>query len=301
MHREITRWIWLALFAVVFVVNATCVLIAPANAAEEPAADADEQRFIRLRRDDDGEPIALETSITRYSKPAAGVEGPTVDLIGAVHIADKSYFEQLNRAFADYDVVLYELVAPKDAVPQPGQRSVHPVSALQVGMKNMLELEFQLDHIDYTAENMRHADFTPDEFARSMKDRGESPLKLLFRMLGQSIAQQAESTSRTTDAQMLAALFSRDRAHKLKCIMAEQFQDMKTTAALFEGPDGSTILTERNKRAMTELKDAIRTGSKRIAIFYGAAHLPDMQTRLREEHGFELQSERWLAAWALAE
>ena len=38
---------------------------------------------------------------------------PTVDLVAAVHIAEKSYYEQLNREFEGYDAVLYELGGPR--------------------------------------------------------------------------------------------------------------------------------------------------------------------------------------------
>ena len=36
-----------------------------------------------------------------------------VDLIGAVHVGEKAYYEALNKQFEDYDAVLYELVAPE--------------------------------------------------------------------------------------------------------------------------------------------------------------------------------------------
>ncbi|MCA9215059.1 MAG: hypothetical protein KDB27_18450, partial [Planctomycetales bacterium] len=64
-----------------------------------------EPQFIRIRRDDKKQPIALDTSVVTYKSPTSGV---TVDLIGAVHIADKAYFRNLNRRFRDYDVLLYE-------------------------------------------------------------------------------------------------------------------------------------------------------------------------------------------------
>ncbi len=38
-----------------------------------------------------------------------------VDLIGAVHIAHREYFQLLNKKFRNYDAVLYELVADPEA------------------------------------------------------------------------------------------------------------------------------------------------------------------------------------------
>ena len=55
-------------------------------------------------------------------------------------------------------------------------------------MKNVLKLEFQLDCIDYSVPNMVHADMSPEEFSQSMKDRGESFLKMFLRAMGQAMA-----------------------------------------------------------------------------------------------------------------
>ncbi len=44
-----------------------------------------------------------------------GNESRRVDLIGAVHVAHKEYFQDLNRRFRSYDALLYELVADPDA------------------------------------------------------------------------------------------------------------------------------------------------------------------------------------------
>jgi len=37
--------------------------------------------------------------------------GVTVDLIGAIHIGDKAYFQKLDNSFKKYDALLYEMVA----------------------------------------------------------------------------------------------------------------------------------------------------------------------------------------------
>ena len=71
---------------------------------EVPVAEVEEPTdFIRI--DEDDKAARLQTSVTRYEK-----EGVTVDLIGAVHIGDKKYYEDLNRSFEKYDVLLFEMV-----------------------------------------------------------------------------------------------------------------------------------------------------------------------------------------------
>ena len=179
---------------------AVVVLSCGVSLAEEPRkAKAESDGFVRLQRTEDGQPVALETSVVSYGPKGDGETRLRVDLIGAIHVGDKAYYDKLNKAFRRYDVVLYELVAKKDEVPRPGQRSAHPISAMQVGMKNMLGLEFQLDHIKYGKKNMVHADLTPTEFSKSMEDRGESMTQMFLRMMGQSIAEQSKDPSGSGD------------------------------------------------------------------------------------------------------
>ena len=100
---------------------------------------------------------------------------------------------------------------------------------------------------------------------------------------------------------MLMALFARDRQLRLKRIMAEQMADTEGALAAIGGADGgSTIISERNKKALAVLARELDTGKKKLAIFYGAAHLGDFEKRLIEEQGYQRGDERWLSAWSLS-
>lgn len=294
------RYLW-ALFGFLVALWA-----APAVAEETPAAKAQENEakkdvFLRVLRDDRKDPIALQTSIVRYVPAGEDNAGLTVDLIGAVHVGDKKYYDELNEAFTHYEALLYELVAPEGTkIPKGGVRGggANPVSGMQRGMQSMLELEFQLDCVDYTKDNFIHADMSPEEFAQSMKDKNESMLGILFRMMGQSAKVQGNKGG-TSDAEMLFAMFSKDRAHRLKQAMASQFENLDGQMAVLEGKDGSTIITERNKKALQVLQREVDAGKKKLGIFYGAGHLPDMHKRLVEDFGLKKESERWLTAWTM--
>jgi hypothetical protein len=85
----------------------------------------------------------------------------------------------------------------------------------------------------------------------------------------------------------------------MKQVMAEQFQEMEATMSVLNGPDGTTIITERNKKALAVLDREIKKGRKSLGIFYGAGHLPDMEERLAKD-GFKPSGRRWLTAWALS-
>jgi hypothetical protein len=272
-------------------------------AAADRAAAATESKFIRVQRDASKRPISMETAVIRYVSADGSKPGLAVDLIGAVHVGDAAYYEELNKLFESYDVVLYELVAPEGTrIPKEGRQgaSAHPVGALQDGMSTLLELKHQLDLIDYTKENLVHADMSPEEFAKTMADRGESFVQMFLRLMGQGMAQNAGGGAGANDLGLLMALFSRDRATALKTIMAEQFENLEGQLAVLDGPEGSTIITERNKKAFDVLAKQLEAGKTKIGVFYGAGHLPDMERRLIADFGLKRDSEQWLSAWQLA-
>ncbi len=86
----------------------------------------------------------------------------------------------------------------------------------------------------------------------------------------------------------------------MKRLMAEQFESLEGVMEALDGPQGSTIITERNKVALKKLAEEIAAGKKKIAIFYGAGHLSDMEKRLRDEFQLERGGDEWLTAWNLA-
>jgi len=270
------------------------------QAAEKKTVD-EFHHYLRVGRDAKGRAVNLETSVTRFIGKNADGATVTVDLIGAVHIGEQNYFDQLNTIFLNYESMLYELVAPEGTrIPNGGREStdsMNPVAALQLGMKAVLGLEFQLDHIDYMKSNFVHADMSPEEFSQSMVDNEESIMKFFLNAVGQSMAMQ--SSSSTTDAELMMAMFSSNREVQLRKVFAEQMQNMEASMAIFKGKKGSTIIDHRNAKAMSILKREIDSGKTKLAVFYGAGHLPDMQRRLIEDFGMSRGGQYWLTAWKL--
>ncbi len=269
--------------------------------AAAPKTGRDNDGFLRLLRDRDKHPLRLETAIVRYAPLDRNRPSPTVDLVAAIHVADPAYYRQLNREFEGYDVVLYELVAAEEAsVPRPGSpRGNNPLSMIQNGIKDVLDLQFQLDGIDYTRKNMVHADMSPEQFAQSMKKRGETPLGMAARIMGYALARQNQPADAGADVQLLAALLNKDRAKAMKRVAAEQFVENGDVLTALEGPNGSTLVSGRNQVALDVLRKEIAAGKKKIAIFYGAGHMPDLARRLRDGFGLSPVETRWLTAWDL--
>ena len=284
-----------------------CLVVAPAFAADPTDSEKAEEaasatKYIQLKRDADDEPLALQTAIVHFASTDASRPELTIDLVAAIHVADKAYYEELNKQFAGYDVVLYEMVAPADArIPKGTKPGNHPVAMLQNGLKDMLQLEHQLELVDYSAANMVHADMSPEDFSKSMKDRGENFLTMFMKMMAQAMAQEAQpkKKSKSSEIDLFSALLDKNGSGVLKRVMAEQFESMEGLLGALAGPQGSTIITERNRVALAKLGEQITAGKKKIAIFYGAGHMGDLEKHLQEDFKMRQSSTQWLDAWRL--
>ena len=279
----------------------------------EPIADADSNEdgkrsggahFMRIREDRKGRPVSLDTSVTRYEIKNSAGETVNVDLIGAVHIGEKEYYEQLNERFEQYDALLYELVAPEGTVIPKGGREeegggiINPIAAMQKGMQVATGLQFQLDHIDYTKLNFVHADMSPEEFAESMKNNDESISGYALKAIGQSMAMQASGKG-DQSLSMVLAMFSKNKTMRIRRAMATQIHDMESGMIIFEGKNGSTIIDHRNAKCLEVLKREIDAGKTEIGIFYGAGHLASMEKSLLQDFSAKRAGQNWLTAWKL--
>jgi hypothetical protein len=278
---------------------------AEVKAAEPKAADA--VQFIRVVRDKHDRPVALETAVGHYVSATPG-QNFTVDLIGCIHVGDKKYYESLNEQFRRYGAVLFELVMPEGQSLEglAHRESNHPVSRVQQALPKVLDLDYQLKRINYTAKNFVHADLSPDEMAKAIKARGDSGgtvfIKVFFDILKQS-NQMAEAAEKRggefAEFQLLAALFDPNRPLALKRLMADQMELIESGTGL--GPTLDTILVQdRNGAAMKVLAREIKKGTQKIAIFYGAAHMPDFDRRLIQEFKLKRESMSWLQAWDMS-
>jgi hypothetical protein len=291
---------------------------AKTNAAEDEKAAAPE--YVRIRKNEKKLAVALETSVITFAN-SDKYPNSTVDLIGAIHLGEAEYYNQLNELFKKYDVLLYEAVMPEEALKQglrPGggegsrrrelsdeeewtdaKVGLTAISVLQLGMKDALGMEFQLSGVDYTANNFVHADMTSEEFESSMSRRGETFSGMLLKEMGKSVTAQQEQNPIAMNLDLMLSALSSDRAYRIRRIAAVQLARGGEGDA-FSGFDGtSTIITERNKKCLDVMRRELKNGHKKVGIFYGAGHFADMEKRILTEDGFQRTAEEWLVAWHL--
>ena len=265
--------------------------------ADQPATSAD---FLRFERDPTGGGT-LQTSIVRY----ANDEGDVVDLIGAVHVGDRAYYELLNERFKQYDSLLYEMVKPKDvdmADRQAGGGSgggLNLIHTLQKAMQTVLELSYQLDDVDYAAENFVHADMDLETFTRRQSEAGEGFLDMMIKQMLNDMTnpEKAMANQGPSMFEIMDALGAPDRARRLKLIFAEQLSNVEDLMQQLTGGEPSVILDERNEAAFEVLDRRLDAGEDSLGVFYGAAHLKGMDDLLRERGFRRVGEPEWLTAW----
>ena len=263
------------------------------EATEEVDAHA---RFLRFESDPAGGGT-LQTSIVRY----ANDDGATVDLIGAVHVGDRAYYDLLNERFKNYDALLYEMVKPRDAdlsrrEPGGGMSMIH---MLQKAMQTVLELDYQLEGIDYGAENFVHADMDLETFVRRQAEEGEGFLELILRQMLRDMTRPPDPDYQPPNMlEIMDAMSAPDRARRLKLLFARELSRMDDMLEAFSGDDGkSVILDERNAAAMKVLDERLAKGNRNLGVFYGAAHLKGMEEMLQERGFHRVGEPEWLIAW----
>jgi hypothetical protein len=278
------------------------LLLAAALTAQARAQEPTD--FIRYVEDEESD--SLQTAVVTYESP----QKVRVDLVGAIHIADKPYFDTLNERCKGYDAVLYELVGPpmdqrldqrQKAEPPKDAQNLAWVGQLQTMMKSTLKLHGQLECIDYKAKNFVHADMDMTQFTKTQEVKKESFLTLYLRA---AQAQKSANDEKGVDSDaaglvmLLKLLTSKDSSTGLKRMIAEQFDSVEDIMAGVESGGGTVLVGERNRVALEVMDRQITAGKKRLAVFYGAAHLADMEERLIKK-GFKPVKTEWLKAWSL--
>lgn len=238
----------------------------------------------------------LDTAVVSYQRG-----GQTVDLVGAVHIGDLGYYAALNKKLATYDKVLFELVKPEEMDIREMGESHGAVSGLQRWIKDWLGLDFQLDRVNYRAKNFVHADMDSRRLGDKMREHAADIFgALLAWSLGDSARlSHDDGTLRITAWELFVALSDPDRPRALKKLIGRELCEMDISSGDVGGMGfGSVLVADRNQVAIGVLQRVLAGKVKKVAIFYGAAHLPDLHQRMAKL-GFARGATQWLTAWDL--
>ena len=279
--------------------------------AQTDAADSRFVRFIPGVGNWQGE---LQTAVVSYEND----QGIGLDLVAAIHIGEASYYEALNSYFGSRDAVLYELIAEPDARPGPGNTSGGTNNAgtnsnsssglgmVQQSLAAFLDIEFQLEKIDYSAANFIHADLSPTQLQEIMQAKDESFFSMFLSL---AAAQMAAAQNRPVEdvpvstfslMALIRALLADDQANAFKYLFAEELGRADSAFVGVELEQQLTLLGDRNRVAIAVLEDTLeQSASETITLFYGAAHMPGLEREITSSLGFSTVGRRWITAWRI--
>ena len=234
--------------------------------------------YVGYRPPQDGEPGALTTGVSRWHHPGTDT---TMFLIGAVHIGEAAYFRRLQRRLDQMDLVLYEGVKPGDSAGELSPedlRRLDTLTQLQLTLNRLLMLRFQKDGLNYNRNFWVNSDVNMTELQAELDRQGatlptDTPL---FRILLKLIAGPLDIAAASPDP-ALSKRLRRQMAPVLANV--EKYSSLPQMRGFM-----NVVLHFRNQRVMRDLDLQLKseTGGRRLAIFYGSAHLPDFEVRLKE-------------------
>lgn len=248
-------------------------------------------------------------------------QGPSVTLLGVSHLGNKTYYKEIQKKLDRADLVLFEGVGFGDKVPKKNEGRSNAVSEMQLSLARSMGLVFQLEAIRYDRAHFRNSDLSSEALMTRLKG---GPLKA-----GRSGKNGSEGKSEKGDQrskELMEALsgnsfvlnflgkalsfFGKDPKFRalMKLAIVETLGAIEgdvTRLAESSGPDMEkfmkVLLEDRNTIVFRDLRKVLngKNPPKEIVVFYGAAHMPDLEKRLVEKLGFQSKRDDWLVAFGV--
>jgi hypothetical protein len=255
----------------------------------------------------------LEIAVRDYA-PLSG-KGPTVRLVGAVHIGSKAYYDALQARLDASDLVLFEGVG-KDADDFKRAPAQRKADHLYTKMADALGLVTQFEGIDYRRDHFVNADLSVDGMAALLEAEiaaGGTPAEAAKAAKGQMATLTKTLQGGGGGLSGMAINFfigMIERSPKMRATVLLGFvgmdpDDGKGGFAKMGGKGGERlgklILDDRNEAALAALAKELGKGTpdRVVAVFYGAAHLPGIEDALLRRHGYVPSKTEWIPAMSV--
>lgn len=287
------------------------------------------QPYMRVVRSNDGA-AALGIVIREFHSPKK--HRPVIYLAGVSHIGDAAYYEAMQNRLESAGLVLFEGVRaseerakprPNDAsAPPPRKMPARPTGefSLQADLAKSLGLSFQLDAIDYERPHFLNSDMTITQIsevlnpgrqlappgtgtpANTGEDSGAAQFENLMSamdgsgFMGGVIQMGVKFIGSSTKLQTLVKLSFIEMLGSLEGDLSRMEMPSPGLKELLK-----VLIDKRNHIVMEDLRATLaeKQPPKSIAIFYGAAHMPDLEMRLQQELGYRPVKDDWLTAFSV--
>lgn len=263
---------------------------------DAPAEREEPGPYLRYDRPRDGAPGSLKVAVKRFRDLEGGND---LFLVGVIHIGEAAYYERLQGILDSMDWVLFEGVGGSGEGGGAGggedrTATLDVIIKLQLMMKASLGLEYQKDCIDYDRNFWINADLTWDQVSAKLDEENlelipaEKLVTPFFRTFFKFVDPKKTQLSRRESMRLrkLLAPFLEN---------AKQLLERMNTRGMQE-----VVINARNIHVASETGKKLAKGSGRwIAVFYGAAHMPDLEARLTSMLRLRYAGTAWLDAWVI--
>jgi hypothetical protein len=236
-------------------------------------------------------------------------------------LGEASYYGKIQKRLDSADLVLFEGVGFGDKRQKKDAGNSNAVSEMQLSLARSMGLVFQLEAIRYDRAHFRNSDISSEalmsrlkggplktgrdgktESEEKSKDGAERSKELMEALSGNSFVLNflGKALSFLGKDPKFRALMKLAIVETLGAIEGDVTRLAKST-----GPDMEkfmkVLLEDRNTIVFRDLRKVLKGKNppKSIVVFYGAAHMPDLETRLVEKLGFQPKGDDWLVAFGV--
>jgi hypothetical protein len=287
--------------------------------------------YLRATDDKNGGRILQVASRTLVSPKE---DGPRVTLLGVSHLGDATYYEKIQKKLDAADLVLFEGVGFGDeGPPKKEEGDSSAVSELQLSLARSMGLIFQMEAIRYDRPHFRNSDISPEALLIRLQG---GPLKFPGKGKGDSggkggLAEKDGTTGKVEKGnfqsrELMKALsgnsfvfnflgkalsfFGKDPKIRalMKLAIVEMLGAIEGDVTRLAKASGAgmekfmrVLLEDRNAIVFRDLRKVIKGKNPpdSIVVFYGAAHMPDLENRLVKKLGFQPDGDEWFAAFGV--
>lgn len=289
--------------------------VAAASLAPEP--------YVRIDNTDSNR-VQLQIAVRKFVPPRR--RGPVLWLAGVSHLGESNYYAALQKHLDAQTLVLFEgvggqsdegptqttgeVTSPDLAAQTEPSDDRNRASSLQFSLAAALGLEFQLEAIDYRRPNFRHCDLSVgqirDLIAEQPRVAGEPGAGQSF----EGLLKMMEGGSWLDSLLQIGLRFisANPKLQGLaKLALIDTIAEIQGDPSKLQGLPPETkqlldvLLQKRNQNIVASLRNELKELKREdaVAVFYGTAHMPDLERRIREEFRYVPAGELWLTAFSV--
>jgi hypothetical protein len=258
-----------------------------------------ESSFTRLVHTDKTT-VALETRDVKLV-PVDG-HGPIIWLVSAAHIGQASYYKSIQKLLDAQSLVLFEGVKKEQTAAEAAQapagdakpKTPFPAkaSSTYLMLADAVGLEFQLDDIDYSHKNFENCDLTWAQVnALSVKagKGAQSNISNIGKILD----------ANSSEGKMFAGALQQIKADPgsqaaMRVVLAEALSKPGLLEKFLGDATTDVLIKSRNAKVLAQVHK--ESSKPSIAIFFGAAHMPDMERHIIDDMHYREAEDMWMPA-----